>query len=44
LAVKKINTDELGTRSAALSYYFILALFPMLLFNSLACQPGWETP
>jgi membrane protein len=32
LAVKKIDTDQLGTRSAALSYYFILALFPMLLF------------
>src|SRR5215813_1544577 len=32
LAITKINTDQLGTRSAALSYYFILALFPMLLF------------
>jgi membrane protein len=32
LAIKKIGSDELGTRSAALSYYFILALFPMLLF------------
>jgi len=32
LAIKKIGTDELSTRSAALSYYFILALFPMLLF------------
>jgi membrane protein len=32
LAIKKINTDQVGTRSAALSYYFILALFPMLLF------------
>src|SRR3954465_4663827 len=32
LAVKKIGTDELSTRSASLSYYFILALFPMLLF------------
>jgi membrane protein len=32
LAVRKIGDDELSTRSAALSYYFILALFPMLLF------------
>jgi membrane protein len=32
LVVKKIGEDELSTRSAALSYYFILALFPMLLF------------
>jgi membrane protein len=32
LAIKKIGEDELSTRSAALSYYFILALFPMLLF------------
>jgi membrane protein len=32
LVIKKISADELGTRSAALSYYFILALFPMLLF------------
>jgi membrane protein len=32
LAVKKIGEDELATRSAALSYYFLLALFPMLLF------------
>jgi membrane protein len=31
-AIKKIGEDELSTRSAALSYYFILALFPMLLF------------
>lgn len=31
-AVKKIGDDELSTRSASLSYYFILALFPMLLF------------
>jgi membrane protein len=31
-AIKKIGDDELATRSAALSYYFILALFPMLLF------------
>jgi membrane protein len=32
LAVTKIGEDELSTRSAALSYYFVLALFPMLLF------------
>ena len=32
LAVKKIGEDELSTRSAALSYYFLGALFPMLLF------------
>jgi membrane protein len=32
LAIKKIGEDELSTRSAALSYYFILALFPMFLF------------
>lgn len=32
LAIKKIGQDELSTRSASLSYYFILALFPMLLF------------
>lgn len=32
LAVKKIGEDELSTRSAALSYYFLLALFPMVLF------------
>jgi membrane protein len=31
-AIKKIGEDELSTRGAALSYYFILALFPMLLF------------
>jgi membrane protein len=29
---KKLGEDELSNRSAALSYYFILALFPMLLF------------
>jgi uncharacterized BrkB/YihY/UPF0761 family membrane protein len=28
LAIRKIGEDELSTRSAALSYYFILALFP----------------
>lgn len=31
-SIKKMGEDELSTRSAALSYYFILALFPMLLF------------
>lgn len=32
LGFKKIGEDELSTRSAALSYYFLLALFPMFLF------------
>ena len=32
LAIKKISEDELSTRSASLSYYFLLALFPMFLF------------
>src|SRR5947209_10760107 len=32
LVSRKIGEDELSTRSAALSYYFLLALFPMLLF------------
>lgn len=32
LGIKKIDQDELSNRSAALSYYFILALFPMFLF------------
>ncbi len=32
LSIKKIGDDELSTRSAALSYYFLLALFPMFLF------------
>jgi membrane protein len=32
LALKKIGEDELSTRSASLSYYFLLALFPMFLF------------
>jgi membrane protein len=32
LAIKKIDEDELSTRSASLSYYFLLALFPMFLF------------
>lgn len=29
---KEIDHDEIFTRAAALSYYFLLALFPMLLF------------
>lgn len=32
LVIKKIGDDELSTRSAALSYYFLLALFPLFLF------------
>lgn len=32
LGIAKIDEDELSNRSAALSYYFILALFPMFLF------------
>lgn len=32
LGIKKIGEDELSTRSASLSYYFLLALFPMFLF------------
>lgn len=32
LGIKKIDEDELSNRSAALSYYFVLALFPMFLF------------
>lgn len=32
LIIEKFGKDELGTRSAALSYYFLLALFPMFLF------------
>ena len=32
LVSKKISDDELATRSAALSYYFLLAVFPMFLF------------
>jgi uncharacterized BrkB/YihY/UPF0761 family membrane protein len=31
-AFKKLSDDELPTRSAALSYYFILAMFPLFLF------------
>src|SRR5206468_2261921 len=32
LVIKKIDEDELSTRSASLSYYFLLAVFPMFLF------------
>ncbi|MBV8672664.1 MAG: YihY/virulence factor BrkB family protein [Acidobacteriaceae bacterium] len=32
LGIRKLGEDELSTRSAALSYYFLLSLFPMLLF------------
>src|SRR5947208_13134055 len=32
LATHKLGEDELSTRSASLSYYFLLALFPMFLF------------
>src|SRR5947209_11552630 len=32
LTVHKVGEDELSTRSASLSYYFLLALFPMFLF------------
>jgi membrane protein len=32
LAVTKMSKDELSTQSASLSYYFLFALFPMLLF------------
>jgi len=32
LAKTKIRKDELSMRSASLSYYFVLALFPMFLF------------
>jgi membrane protein len=32
LAAHKLGEDELSTRSASLSYYFMLALFPLLLF------------
>src|SRR5437764_7741957 len=30
--VRRVNDDELSTRSASLSYYFLLALFPLFLF------------
>jgi len=32
LAIRKLGQDELSTRSASLSYYFLLALFPLFLF------------
>lgn len=32
LGIKKMGEDELSTRSASLSYYFLLALFPMFAF------------
>ena len=32
LGIKKLGEDELSTRAASLSYYFLLALFPMFLF------------
>jgi membrane protein len=32
LVYKKFVHDELSTRSASLSYYFLLAVFPMFLF------------
>jgi membrane protein len=32
LAIHKLGEDELSTRSASLSYYFILAVFPLFLF------------
>ena len=32
LGITEINEDELSTRSAALSYYYILALYPMFQF------------
>jgi uncharacterized BrkB/YihY/UPF0761 family membrane protein len=32
VAAHKLGEDELSTRSASLSYYFILALFPLFLF------------
>jgi len=32
LAAHKFSKDELGTRAASLSYYFVLALFPLMLF------------
>jgi membrane protein len=34
LSISKIGKDEVSTRSAALSYYFLLSLFPMFLFVS----------
>jgi uncharacterized BrkB/YihY/UPF0761 family membrane protein len=37
-AFKKLGDHELSTRSAALSYYFILALFPMLCSPCLSSE------
>lgn len=32
LVIKRVGDDELSIRSASLSYYFLLALFPLFLF------------
>ena len=32
LLIKKLGDDELSTRSVCISYYFLLALFPLFLF------------
>lgn len=32
MGIKKMGEDELSTRSSSLSYYFLLALFPMFVF------------
>ncbi len=32
LLIKKVGEDEVSIRSASLSYYFLLALFPLILF------------
>lgn len=32
MGVKKMGEDELSTRASSLSYYFLLALFPMFVF------------
>jgi len=32
IGIKKIGVDELSTRATSLSYYFLMALFPMFLF------------
>ncbi|UWZ86882.1 YihY/virulence factor BrkB family protein [Occallatibacter riparius] len=32
MGIKKMGEDELSTRSSSLSYYFMLALFPMFVF------------
>ena len=41
LAITKIGEDELSTRSASLSYYFLLALFPMFLFGNGQIRHGF---